>query len=207
MQAEPRPPHGEVMQRLGFILKTWQKVMNLIHEDKPGFVVLRTFSGKTVPTLLSKRLFGEVFRDLHAFDLHADVMHKDWVAAEFMSKVFLHVAHTLTNDHAKALTLRHLVNQFKSCRAIAKVQLQPAGMFLVQNTFFVTFHRKGDAVRNRDRVNAVSVAVEVEFENFLRVEVTDVRAKSGGVLIFRSIYQNAGPSIRSGLNRKLIHTM
>ncbi len=80
-------------------------------------------------------------------------------------------------------------------------------MFLRKDTFFVTFHRKGDTVRHGDRVDAVGIAVEVEFEHFLRIEVPDVRAETGGVLVFRTIYQNTGPGIRSGLNREVIHAM
>ncbi len=110
MQAEPRPPHGEVVQRFGFILKTGQQVMDLIHEDKPGFIVLRTFGGESVAALLGKRFLGQVFRNFHPLDLHADVVHEGRVTAEFAREVFLHVAHALTHDHAKAFTSRHLVN-------------------------------------------------------------------------------------------------
>jgi hypothetical protein len=52
---------------------------------------------------------GHVFRDFHALDLHADVVHKDRVGTEFAGEVFLHIAHALSDDDTKAFAACHLM--------------------------------------------------------------------------------------------------
>ncbi len=130
MQAEPCAPHREVMQGFGLILEGWQKIMDLIHEDQPGFIVLRTFGRQAIAALLGNGFLGHVFGDFHAFDLHADIVHEDRVAAKFAGEVFLHVADALADDHAKPFAARHLMQQLKSCRAVAEVQFQTTRVLL-----------------------------------------------------------------------------
>ena len=127
MQAEPGAPHREVMQGLGLVLEGRQQVVDLIHEDQPGFVVLRTFGRQAKTALLGKRFLGQVFRDFHTLDFHADIVQKFGIGAIFADKQFLHVTHALTDDHAKAFAARHLVEQFQRRRAVAEVQFQTAG--------------------------------------------------------------------------------
>ena len=131
MQAEPGAPHREVMQRFGFILEGWQKIMDLVHEDQPGFIMLRTFGRQAIAALLGNGFLGHVLGDLHAFDLHADIVHEDRVGAKFAGEVFLHIADALTHDHAKPFAARHLMQQLKSRRAVAEVQFQTTGVLLV----------------------------------------------------------------------------
>ena len=77
-------------------------------------------------------------------------------------------------------------------------------MFFVEDAFLVTFHRKSHAVGKRDAVHAIGIAVEVEFQHFLRIKVADVRAQPGRIFIFRSIHQNTGAGIRPGFEREMI---
>src|SRR5215211_3842090 len=77
-------------------------------------------------------------------------------------------------------------------------------MLLCDKSFFIAFHREGNAVRSRDRVDTISIAIEIKFQNFLRIEVADVRTESRGIFVFRSIHEDAGSGIRSGLNGEMI---
>src|SRR5512147_123358 len=98
MQTEPRAPNREVMQCLRLILESGQKFMDLIHEDEPGFIMLRTLGRQSIPSLLSEGLLTHVFRDFHTLNFHTDIVHERRVAAKDPRKVFLHVAHTLTDN-------------------------------------------------------------------------------------------------------------
>ena len=108
--------------------------------------MLWTLGRHAIAALLGKRFLGQIFRNFHTFDLHANIIQKFRVGMYFTHEQFLHVMYALTHNHAKAFTARHLMEKFQCRRTIAKVQFHAACLRFGENTFFITFHHEGHTV-------------------------------------------------------------
>jgi len=195
------------MQRLGLGLERGQLLLDHVHEDQPCLVVLGALHRHAIPALLGQRLLGHVFGDFHPLDFHADILHESGIGAIFLDEQLLHIAHTLPNDQAEALAPRQLVQQLQRHLGVAPGEFQAAGDLVVENARLVTLHRKGDRVGERDRVDAVRVAVEVHLDDRQRIEHADVGASPGDRLVLRPIDQHHVALVRSRLQVEMIHTV
>ncbi len=174
MQAKPGAPHGEVMQRFGFVLKGWQLLVHHFHKYQPGLVMLRTLGCQRIAALLSQRLLRQVFGNLHTFDFHANVAQQFGIRAILLNKEFAHGSHALTDHQAKAFSVGHLVNQLHYHIKVAPGKLQTAGMPGCNHAKFIAFHRKGNRVAERYGIDAVGVRVEIDFQNLTGVEQAQI---------------------------------
>ncbi|OQB01133.1 MAG: hypothetical protein BWY25_01364 [Chloroflexi bacterium ADurb.Bin222] len=206
-QAEPGAPHGEVVQRLGLVLKSGQLIVHHVHEDEPGLVVLRPFVGERITALLCERFLRHVHGILHALVLHADVVQELRIGAVVLDEVGFGFMDAQSDDLADPFAARQLVERFQGRRRIPEGQLQPAGLFPVENAGLVTLHQKAHGVAEGDRVNAVGVAIEVEFEDRIGVEDATRASDRADGLVLRPVHDNLLPFVGAGLQLEAIHGM
>ena len=116
----------------------------------------------------------------------------------FSAEVLLHPRDALADDHAEAVSARHLVQQLDVRRAVAPCQIQPAGPFRVEDAALVALHRERARGAVRDGVDAVGVAVEVRLEDPVRIEDAAVRAEAGGRFVLGPVHRDEVPLVGSG---------
>jgi hypothetical protein len=77
-------------------------------------------------------------------------------------------------------------------------------MFQCDNAALETFHGKGRHGSHGDGVNAVGIAVEIGFQNPMRIKYPGVGPQAGGVFIFRAVHNNALTFVRAATQKKII---
>jgi len=93
-QAKPGAEHGVVEQGVGFIFEGWDLVVDHVHENQPGFVVLGAFVGEREAALLRQALFVQVFGVFQTFVFHADIFQQLRVCAKALHKNLFQAADT-----------------------------------------------------------------------------------------------------------------
>jgi len=119
-KTKPGSEHGEPVKGFCFVFKAWHEIMNHIKEDKPGFIMLGAFEGKTVASLLCQRFLGNVFREFKAFGFHANILHKGHVCSKVFCKDLFHFSDAFAHDVTKSFTTCHLMNDFKGIESVSK---------------------------------------------------------------------------------------
>ena len=124
-----------------------------------------------------------------------------------LDEVGFHRPHAHARDLPKPHPARHPVQQLDGGVGVAEFQLQPAGLLLVQDARLVALHDERGQGAERDRVDAVGVAVEVQLDDVGRVEDADVRAAARHRLVFRPVHGDDLPGIRPGAHHVAVHPL
>ncbi len=107
----------------------------------------------------------------------------------------------------KAFPSGHLVQYFEGGLFVAEGQVDAAGVGLVDQTHLEALHGKGDARADRDRVEAVGVAVEVHLHHEQGIEDAQIRAASGDGFIFRPVDKDLLTFVRTRGGDEVLHSM
>ena len=99
------------------------------------------------------------------------------------------------------------MQQLQSRTGVAEAQLQPAGLRRVKDARLEALHDERGQGAERDGINAVGVAVEVQLDDIGRVENAQVRTAARHGLVLRPIHGNDVPGIRPGAHAVAIHPL
>ena len=125
------------------------------------------------------------------------------VGAVLLGEEGLHAPDPLSDDAAEAFPTCHLVYDFQRGGAVSKEKLQAAGMPHVDQPQLEAFHGKGDRRSDRDGIQAVGVAVKIQFNHRVGIEDAEQRAAAGNGFILGPVHEHLSAAVGSGQRREV----
>src|SRR5450759_3179914 len=128
------------MKSFSLIFKCWYLVINHIHKDKPGLIMLRTLICKCKTTLLCKGFFRHVLGVFKSLIFHSYIIKECFIAPSVINKQLFHFTDSRSGYLSESFTPGELVQHFECSFGIAKVKIKSARSFHVENTILETLH-------------------------------------------------------------------
>lgn len=207
LESEPGAEHGEVVQRFGLFLEGWKVVVHHVHENEPRFVMLRAFVCQVIAALLSKRFLGDVLGLLEALAMQRDILHQLGIRAKLADEILGKEFDALAGEQTEWLALDHVMENLRCAFPVAPAEVNAPCEFRIDDTEFPALHEEGGGGAEADGVDAVGIAVEIQFEDAVRVIDIEVRTDTRSSFVFRAVYADFLAFVGTGLELEMIDRM
>ena len=195
------------MKSFSFFLEGGYLVVDHVHEDEPGFIMLRSLVGQVKTALLGKRFFCDVFRLLQTLTVKSNILEVLRIGSIFSRKILSKILDTHAGQNTETLSVRHVVKNLSCALPVAPGKIYSISSLTVKNTMLPAFHEEACHGSETDGIYTVGITIEVNLDNSKRIVHIEVGTHTCSCFVLRTVHNNLGAFVWTGLKFEVIHRM